>query len=211
VKRQPFDAILMDVQMPELGGLEATQLIRAAERGTGRHVPILALTAHAMKGDREKCLAAGMDAYLSKPIQAQELLQALASVSRSADQAPQAPAPSGGDQTVDWAQALAGTGGDAELLEELVRLFLGECPGWLTQIRDALARQDAAQLRRAAHTLKGTLATLGARPASAVAQRLEAMGRTGEMAGAAETLAELEGLLDRLRPTLLAPPLDGKR
>jgi PAS domain S-box-containing protein len=213
LERQPYDVVLMDVQMPELGGLEATEHIRAGERGTGRHVPIIALTAHAMKGDREKCLAAGMDAYLSKPIQARELLHALAALAPgSAPAAPAAPARDGGDQLVDWAQALAGTGGDAELLQELVRLFLAECPGWLAQIRDAIARQDPAQLRRAAHTLKGTLCTLGARPASAVAQRLELMGRTAELGGSEKTLAELEAVLDQLRPALAAPPsAAGKR
>jgi CheY-like chemotaxis protein len=75
-----FDAILMDVQMPEMNGLEATEAIRRAERGSGRHIPILAMTAHAMKGDRERCLASGMDGYVSKPIRSQELLDALQGV-----------------------------------------------------------------------------------------------------------------------------------
>jgi PAS domain S-box-containing protein len=209
LEREPCDVVLMDVQMPELGGLEATEIIRARERGTGRHVPIIALTAHAMKGDREKCLAAGMDAYLSKPIQAQELLRALASVCPApAPTAPAATARDGDDRLVDWDKALAGTGGDGELLQEIVHLFLAECPRWLAEVRDALTRQDATQLRRAAHKLKGTLSQLGACPAAAVAQRLEELGRNGELAGAADVFAELEGVLDRLRPALAAPPAD---
>ena len=90
--RQVIDLVLMDVQMPEMDGFEATIAIRAAEQGTGRHVPIIAMTAHAMKGDRERCLEAGMDGYVAKPIQARELLQAIASyVPKSAPRKPDAP------------------------------------------------------------------------------------------------------------------------
>jgi PAS domain S-box-containing protein len=201
--REPFDLVLMDVQMPEMGGLEATAAIRARERGTGRHVPVIALTAHAMKGDRERCLAAGMDGYLSKPIQPRELLQALDGL--AGGQAPTAsPAAEAGEEVFDRAQALATTGGDAELLREIVRLFLAECPNWLAQCRDAIARRDAAGLRQAAHTLKGTLAGLGAQAALAEAQRLEAMGCAGDLTGADRSYAALEAALERLRPALAA-------
>jgi two-component system sensor histidine kinase/response regulator len=200
---EAFDLVLMDVQMPEMGGLEATARLRERERGTGRHVPVIALTAHAMKGDRERCLAAGMDGYLSKPIQARELLQALDAL--AAGQAPaeaKAPAAEVGEEVFDRTCALAMTGDDVHLLGELVRLFLAECPGWLAQCREGIARPDAPLLRRAAHTLKGTLATLGGKEAFAVAQRLEGVGRSGDLRDATALYAELEKALERLRPAL---------
>jgi PAS domain S-box-containing protein len=195
-EREPFDLVLMDVQMPEMGGLEATAAIRERERRTGRHVPILALTAHAMKGDRERCLDAGMDGYLSKPIQARELLQALDRLSR------EGPAPEARRDVLDRDRALAGTGGDMGLLKELAGLYQAECPGWLADMREAIARQDASRLRRAAHTLKGALGTLGAAEAQAAAQRLEEMGRGGDLGEAGPAYARLEAALDHLRPAL---------
>jgi signal transduction histidine kinase/HPt (histidine-containing phosphotransfer) domain-containing protein/ActR/RegA family two-component response regulator len=203
LEREPFDLVLMDVQMPELDGLETTRRIRRRERDTGGHVPIVALTAHAMKGDRERCLEAGMDAYVSKPVHPQQLFQAIGTL------AP-VPAAAGGtheangDAVWDPAAALARVGGDRELLGELTHLFLDECPKWLAEIHQALDAGDAAELRRAAHSLKGGLGHFGARSALDAAQCLEAMGRTGDLTQAGPAFARLEAALADLRPALAA-------
>jgi PAS domain S-box-containing protein len=192
---QAFDLILMDVQMPEVDGLEATAEIRAEERNRGQHVPILAMTAHAMKGDRERCLEAGMDAYVSKPIQAEELWKAIDAL------AP--PEADGAEENVlDHAQALACVGGDCELLREMVELFRTDGPKLLGKIRADVAHGDAAKVKLHAHTLKGAASNLGARAASEAAQRLETMGRNGDLTGAEEALATLEKELERLQPAL---------
>jgi PAS domain S-box-containing protein len=202
---ESFDLVLMDVQMPEMGGFEATAAIRAAEASRGGppgahapgspgRLPVIAMTAHAMKGDRERCLAAGMDGYVAKPIQPRELLEAIDST-LAARPAPPAP-------PVDWAQALRGVGGDEEILREMVDIFLGVCPEWLAQLREAVARRDADGLRRLAHTVKGSLGQFGARPAWAAAQRLEAVAQQDSLAGAEESLRALEEELRRVGPAL---------
>jgi PAS domain S-box-containing protein len=199
LEREPFDLVLMDVQMPEVDGFEATAAIRAREAGTGRHVPIIAMTAHAMKGDRERCLAAGMDGYVAKPVQPAELLQALGQF------APAAPA-------LDRAALLARVGGDAQLLREIAGLFLEEYPRQLAEARAAVEGGDAHRLSRAAHALKGSVANFKAEAALAAALRLETLARTADLAGAADAYAALEGELARLRPVLVAlaaPPPGG--
>jgi signal transduction histidine kinase/CheY-like chemotaxis protein len=200
------DLVLMDVQMPEMDGFEATARIRRAEGEGGRRTPIIALTAHAMKGDRERCLEAGMDGYVTKPLRAAELFEA---ISRVVPPGPApGPAPTAGGSlpagAIDWADALKRAGGDPELLRELVRLFLKEHPRWLAVLREALAAGSAAALRDAAHSLKGALGTLAAQAAFDAALRVEALGRQGNLRGAEETCALLEQELERLRPALTA-------
>jgi PAS domain S-box-containing protein len=197
--RQTFDLVLMDVQMPEVDGLEATRLIRARERGTGRRVPILAMTAYAMKGDRERCLEAGMDGYLAKPIVPEQLAEALARLAP-----PAGGGEAGPEEVFDRAAALEHTGGDEGLLRELVGIFLGEYPGWLEQMRRAIGAGDAKTLQRWAHTLKGALVSLGAKAALEEARGLEAQARAGEMTDADARRARLEEALARLRPALAA-------
>jgi CheY-like chemotaxis protein len=128
LERQAFDLVLMDVQMPEMDGLEATAAIRRREAETGRRLPILALTASALKGDRERFLQAGMDGYLSKPIRAEEFVQAIEAVVQPAEPAPQAGASQLAGVDIDLGGALAGMGGDRRLLGELTSLFLEEYP-----------------------------------------------------------------------------------
>jgi CheY-like chemotaxis protein len=154
-EREPFDLILMDVQMPDMDGFAATGVIRAKERDTNAHVPIVALTAHAMKGDRERCLAAGMDAYASKPIRAAELFEVIARLlSSDVEGAKGTPGPEGPPGAVfDPDTALAVVAGDRELLRRMVQLFLGHCPKLLGEIRDSVLRGDGAALERAAHKL----------------------------------------------------------
>jgi PAS domain S-box-containing protein len=199
-----FDLVLMDVQMPEMDGFEATTRIREWERGTGRRLPILAMTAHAMKGDRERCLEAGMDGYVPKPIHATELTRAIDALLPGADPA----APAG--PAVDRETALDRVGGDVQLLRQIVCLFLEEYPRWLGEIREALASGDAGRLHLSAHGLKGSLGIFGARAAFDAAQRLEALGRARDLGGAEQTYAALEEALGRLRPELVALGNEGE-
>ncbi len=206
LERGGYDLVLMDVQMPEMDGFEATRLIRAREAALGQHTPILAMTAYAMKGDRERCLAAGMDGYVSKPIRARELFDAIAQV---AGTAPPPPVPAGSEplgpgEAPDWEAALERVGGDRALLVDLVRIFLKECPGWLAEMRRGLGAGDARVVQRAAHNLKSCLGNFGARAAFERALRVEQLGREGDLAGADEACRALEQSLERLRPALAA-------
>jgi PAS domain S-box-containing protein len=201
VQAEPFDMVLMDVQMPEMDGLEATAAIRQQEVGTRKHVPIVAMTAHAMVGDRERCLESGMDDYLSKPIRARELLAVIEKISAGG------PSPLDGQRdtsTVDWAAALERLQGDRELLEELIGVIRQEAPQLLAAVREAVERGDAAALRLSAHTLKGSLGNFAAARAVEAAKRLEIMGKQGDLSDAAQALAVLESELDRFLPELVA-------
>jgi PAS domain S-box-containing protein len=215
-EKEPFDVILMDVQMPEMGGFEATAAIRRRERGTGRHTPIIAMTAHAMKGDRERCLDAGMDGYVAKPIRVEELFRALESAvgQRPSASSPKeeepAPGPTTGSQqpageaVLDRSEILQRVGNNRKLLRKMVEAFFQECPQLLGDVKKALSTGDAATLRRAAHTIKGAVSTFGAREATSAALRLEVMGREGNLGAADEARAALEQSIDRLRPVLTA-------
>ncbi len=201
---QKFDLVLMDVQMPEMDGFEATAAIRAREKQTRQHLPIIAMTAHVMKGDRERCLAAGMDGYIPKPVQPKELFQAIeglatlpaeAEGSTSLQESP--------DEVLDRVAVLARVDGDSELLEEMVKLFLRECPNLLAETRQAVRRRDAGALERAAHTLKSAMGNFGRRAAYRAADRLEQMGREGELDHAEEAFQALEREIERLKPALV--------
>lgn len=199
IERQPFDLVLMDVQMPELDGLQATAAIRRREAGQ-HHVPIVAMTAHAMVGDRERCLAAGMDGYLSKPIRARELLEVVEEVVAGEPRPSESPA----EPAADWAAALERLQGDRELLEEIAGVFREEAPKLLDQIREAIDRRDAPLLKLSAHTLKGALVNFAANGAIDAARRLEMMGKRGDLSTAPEALMALERELDRLSPAMEA-------
>ena len=159
-----FDLVLMDVQMPEMDGLQATAAIRKAEQATGTHVPIVALTAHAMKGDREACLAAGTDEYLSKPVNATELfalIETLTGITGSTKPAHPdvAPVP---EPAFDMGSVLARVEGDRSLLRELAQIFRTEVPGVLAEIRLCVATGNSAGLERAAHGFRGACGSFGA-------------------------------------------------
>jgi CheY-like chemotaxis protein len=203
LERQSYDLILMDVQMPEMNGWEATQAIREKEKTTGAHMPIVAMTAHAMKGDEEKCLAAGMDAYLTKPIRTQELFATIDRIGAGKAAPPDAPAPpakGAAAEVIDVAAALERVEGDRELLEELARLFADECPKALGEIRQAWESGDAHLLERLAHTMKGSSASLGANQVSEAAFELEKHARSEGVANAGGMIQTLEKAVERVLP-----------
>ncbi len=177
IARRAFDVVLMDVQMPVMNGLEATTAIRERERGSGRHLPIVALTAHAMRGDRERCLAAGMDTYLLKPIQREELFATIESLATPAAPASMTAAPRGEPTGASPEAVVERLGGDAKLARELADIFLKDRPGMMRRIDRARVARDAEELRMAAHALKGAVANFGFEAASAAAQRLERLGQ----------------------------------
>jgi CheY-like chemotaxis protein len=187
-----FDVVLMDVQMPEMDGFEASASIRAGEKETGQHVPIVALTAHALKGDREACLASGMDDYLSKPVRASELLDVISRLSGDAKEAPLVSGqPSTSRPSFAPAEILDRVGGDRELLRELVDLFVAQAPRSLAEIRRCVEAGDARGLERAAHLVRGSAATFGAGAVSETAFTLEKLGRSGVLEGASFRVSDL--------------------
>jgi len=203
-----FHVVIMDVQMPEMGGFEAVGIIREREKATGAHIPIIAMTAHALKGDRERCLEAGMDAYVSKPIQARLLFEAIASVvpMTAADVTmEEKPVPEKvqlGSVVFNSEGALAMLDGDTELFVELVKLFMTESVDLQDQIHDAIEQHDAEHLERAAHSLKGSAAAFCGESTRAVAQKLEAVGASGDLDKAGDLFVELQDELVRLKYAL---------
>ena len=185
-----FDLILMDVQMPDMDGLEASQTIRELEQDTFERIPIIAMTAHAMAGDRDRCLAAGMDDYLAKPIRMQELMQALGENLDDSQIVQQALVVSG--NLVDWKDAHETVGGDQELLCDLIQVFIKERDGMLGQIKQAIDSGNPAALRLAAHALKGAMHHLGAKSLASLARKLEVLGESKLIAGADEWYEQLE-------------------
>jgi CheY-like chemotaxis protein len=197
-----FDLIIMDVQMPEMDGLEATAAIREWEKTTGKHIPILAMTAHAMKGDRERCLAAGMDGYVSKPIRIADLEEAVTQATaakESSNTVSTNPAEGG---VMDEAAVLAGLDGNRGLLRDLARLFLADYPKQLVEIKAAIQGGDAERLRRAAHALKGSVGNFAAQRAFDTALQVEMLGKSGDVAAAQDVCVALEGELSQLSQEL---------
>jgi PAS domain S-box-containing protein len=211
IERHKFDLVLMDVQMPEMGGLEATQLIREKEKSTGEHLPILAMTAHAMQGDRERCIAAGMDGYLAKPIDPKSFLQTVEGVSQRAAQSETTPKEAvgreeGGDghRSLDAKALLEWFSGNRKLLRSIVRTFRDDCPRMMARIRSALTANDANLLAEGAHALKGSVGNFGPTAALEATREMEKIARQGKLDGAWELYATLEDEIALLLPALHA-------
>jgi two-component system, sensor histidine kinase and response regulator len=206
-KDSTYDLILMDVQMPEMNGLEATQAIREKEKSTGKHIPIVAMTAHAMKGDEERCIAAGMDTFLTKPIRTQELVavldQILARKSPS-EGALTLPPKLPGTEAIDLAGTLERLDGDRELFDELAELFKSDCPKLVEGMRRAIVLHDAKSLGNFAHTLKGSSANLGALAVSQAAGELERLSLDGNVDNTRDQFKALQGEIERLFSDLAA-------
>ncbi len=201
---QQFDLIVMDAQMPELDGFETTALIREKEKSSGKHIPILAMTAHAMKGDRERCLAAGMDDYIAKPVRAHEFRERIKSLLAGRTTGPAVS--EAAEPPLEFAidKVLAHMSGDKDLLVEVVGLFQSDCPRMLTQMVDALSKGDKSVLVRSAHTMRGSLDLFGLSAASAAAMKLELSGQTGDMDEAGKAFESLQKEIARCMPLLSA-------
>ncbi len=198
-----FDLILMDVQMPEMDGYEAVAAIRQAEAEAGGHVPIVALTAHAMKGDRERCLGSGFDEYVSKPIRAAQLKAVIEQMMEQSSSArPVAPADVASAREFDRQAALEGLGGDIKLLGEVIGLFLEDCPRLLGEMDRAIRDADSASLKRLAHTVRGVASNFATPAVVEAARTLEIQGKAEEWRSIPETFQELRSAIDRVRPAL---------
>ena len=192
-----FDVVLMDVQMPEMDGLEATRAIRMLEGDGTKRIPIIAMTAHAMAGDRERCIEAGMDDYVSKPIRIRALMQALGqNVQDTNHVAPKLTIEP--TKLVDWDDALETVGGDKELLCELIQVFVDERSNMIGEIERALETDDSAELRRSAHAIKGALNHLGANSVAKIAENLEVIGESESTEGHENWFSKLEELTKQL-------------
>ena len=197
-----FDVILMDIQMPVMDGFQTTAALRAMEQTRHRHVPIIAMTAHAMAGDRERCLAAGMDEYPSKPFRVNDLLGLLGRFHPVSPPATAESLRATADKIIDREGALGLVEGDRELLLKVTSLVLEDLPKLLADIRAALAQQDCATLERAAHTLKSSIRYFGAQAAAEAALRLELIGQKRDLSAASVAFAALESQITPLVPAL---------
>jgi len=199
VARERFDLVLMDLQMPVMGGLEATAAIRERERQSGEHLWIVAMTAHVMPGDRERCLAAGMDGYLGKPIDPKALFAEVEDGARSAAESTPA---------IDRDDLLRRLYGDEQLAADVLQLFYDECPALVDAVGSALATRDVDLVKRAAHTLKGSAGTAAAHGLAEAARNLEVLATEGQLDaldGAWAHLASEATLILQTRPTTMGP------
>jgi PAS domain S-box-containing protein len=202
LERERFDLVLMDIQMPDMDGVEATKSIRQMEIGTGKRIPIVALTARAMKGDKEKYLGYGMDAYLSKPVKSKHLAEMISRlfVGKNLPEALNT-SPSQED-VLNETELLDQVAGDHNLLRKVVQVFQKEYPERLSIIAEAVDSGDAKMIDSVAHKLKGSTGTLGGHRAMNAAYRLESIGKSGDLSEAREALKQLELELDLLGAAL---------
>jgi CheY-like chemotaxis protein len=207
LEKHKFDLVVMDVQMPEMGGIEATEEIRRKEKSNGGHIPVFAMTAHAMPGDRERCLAAGMDGYISKPIDPKlftQIIETGASPTSAMGAEEEAKRSDKGkrDGGANAEKILARFDGNRKLLRSLIQTFQHDCPKMMTKIRAALSARDPRMLAEAAHALKGSVGNFGPSSAFETAREIEKTGREGKLDGAWELYATLEDDLARFLPAL---------
>jgi CheY-like chemotaxis protein/nitrogen-specific signal transduction histidine kinase len=204
LRKQDFDMVLMDVQMPEMDGFMTTAAIREEEMRTGRHLPIAAMTAHTMKGDREKCLASGMDSYIGKPIDPNELFNTIESLGAGvAATANRREEDRSAADIFDEKALREHVDGDDRLLGELVELFRSDCPARIEEARYALAVQDSKALERSAHSLKGMVGNFAAKGAFEAALELERIARSENLENAERLLEALEKEITILKSALI--------
>jgi PAS domain S-box-containing protein len=203
--KDSFDLLLLDVHMPELDGLQVVRAIRERERAAGGHLPVIALTARSRKEDREQCLAAGMDDFLSKPIQAADLWSAMGQV---AGMRPRPGPP--GPGLLDPRVLLATCGGDAAILDKLCHAFRACLPDHLKAVQDALRDRDALRLREAAHKLSGMVAAFST-VAGGVASDLEDYAAQGQLEEAGTLVGQLETMAEELMGLVVGLSLDALR
>jgi CheY-like chemotaxis protein len=197
LERQPYDVVLMDMQMPEMDGLEATR--RICKRWIPTRRPrIIAMTANAMRGDREQCLDAGMDDYISKPVRIEDLVASLERCARQSIELAATPdLEASADPLVDWevlARLKADLDDDGTIVIEVIEMFLADTPQQLDRMRQALATAAAQDLRHAAHTLKSTSASVGALALAACCREIEELARDGAIDQAAPLVQHADTL-----------------
>jgi CheY-like chemotaxis protein len=218
-----FDVVFMDLQMPEMDGFEATARIRKPEEGTGKHIPIVAMTAHAMKGDRERCLESGMDSYISKPVRPEELYRVLASFAPSDISSRAMPAHQPTEDAsvlertnsvvdrprsslraglLDRAALLARVGGRDDRLRMIAQVFLDESSALMSELQHAIASGDVSKIKMSAHSLKGAVGFFGVPSVADAAFVLEALGESGDLTRAREAYSRLEEELSALKSAL---------
>jgi CheY-like chemotaxis protein/HPt (histidine-containing phosphotransfer) domain-containing protein len=207
--RTPYSAVLLDCQMPVMDGWEAVAKIRTLEKAAATHTPIIAVTAHALPEDKERCLAAGMDDHIAKPVNVAILKTVLERwVARSKTPSDTIVHTPPRDAVFDLTAALARVGGDKELLNEMAELFLAEYPRYLAELKDALLHGEAETLTQVAHALKGSVGNFAASRAFAIAQTLENRSRQGDLFQASAALAELEEEFSHLQSALASLKLE---
>ncbi|MHC4341245.1 MAG: Hpt domain-containing response regulator [Planctomycetota bacterium] len=184
--KQPFDLVLLDVEMPGMSGPEVAAAIREAD---GR-MPVLAMTGHRDESDRRRCLEAGMDEMLTKPVRPADLADAIRRATGATTAKP------------DWARAVEALGGREGLLRRMAAAFVEEAPGWMGALQAAIASGDLPGMRRAAHTLYGSLRYFDAARAVELADILVAKAKRGESDGVSDLVRELEAELSRLLPAI---------
>ncbi|WP_417381862.1 PAS domain S-box protein [Gimesia sp.] len=230
LRNESFDVVLMDIQMPTMDGLQATAMIRENEYGSGEHIPIIAMTAYAMRGDRDKCIAAGMDSYISKPIDAKKLILVLErlamrnqkshlpgkslaspqpslqeSEKESLQDAPVSKPPIADSRpAIDMRAALKRVGNDVAILNDMVNFFFEDAPGLLKEINEQTVAGDVEELTRAAHSLKGLCANFNASPAVEAAKIIEDYGHQGKLEEVPAAIPVLESEVARLSDELAA-------
>ena len=204
LEKEHFDVVLMDEVMPGMNGLDATRAIRQGESSSGKHQAIIGLTGNATKEDEKRCLEAGADAYLSKPFDMHRLFQLIESAAHASAGGIVVPARPGEPAESVGAHLERTTAGNKKLMQSLVKSFLADAPRRIANIRRAIARENGEMLATTAHALKGSIAIFGAPKAVAAARNLEAMGRAGNLRGAATEFRALEHELNCMKQELLA-------
>lgn len=202
-----YDLVLMDCQLPDLDGYEATRLIRSPESPVRNHdIPVIAMTAHAMAGDREKCLASGMNDYISKPIDSALLERAVERWTGASRQAcgvmpktAQVPVPVPSALEFNEEDLLERLSGNEILAQRIVSRFLEGMPQQLDALAEAVNRYDSMAARQGAHAIKGAAANVGGQQMSQLAAQLEKLGRDGDLSPAADVLRQLQGSFARTR------------